>query len=29
MIKNIYIFGATSKIAEETAKNYAKDKANF
>jgi short-subunit dehydrogenase len=29
MIKNIYIFGATSKIAEETAKNFAKDGANF
>lgn len=29
MIKNIYVFGATSKIAEETLKNYAKDGANF
>lgn len=29
MIKNIYVFGATSKIAEETLKNYAKDGANL
>lgn len=29
MIKNIYVFGATSNIAEETLKNYAKDAANF
>lgn len=29
MIKNIYVFGATSKIAEETIKNYAKDNACF
>lgn len=29
MIKNIYVFGATSKIAEETIKHFAKDGANF
>jgi len=29
MINNIYMFGATSSIAEETLKNYAKDGANF
>lgn len=29
MIKNIYVFGATSKIAEETIKHFAKDNANF
>lgn len=29
MIKNIYVFGATSSIAEETLKNFAKDGANF
>src|SRR6056300_205136 len=29
MIKNIYVFGATSKIAEETIKNFTNDNANF
>jgi len=29
MIKNIYVFGATSKIAEETIKHFAKDKSSF
>src|SRR5690606_34438546 len=29
MIKNIYVFGASSSIAEETLKNFAKDGANF
>jgi hypothetical protein len=29
MINNIYVFGATSKIAEETIKNFAKDGAKF
>lgn len=29
MIKNIYVFGATSNIAEETLRNFAKDSVNF
>ncbi|MCB0701911.1 MAG: SDR family oxidoreductase [Ignavibacteriae bacterium] len=29
MIRNIYVFGATSKIAEETIKHFAKESANF